>query len=84
MSYVSQGQYLEQLKRDRIIEHRKREDEKIRLLAVQQNKEHIRCILKDINTIKSEFDEIKIMVKEIKELVKRKEERDMNKWLTWG
>lgn len=84
MSYVSQGQYLEQLKRDRIVEHRKREDEKIRLLAVQQNKEHIRSILKDINTIKSDFDEIKLMVQEIKELVKRKEERDMNKWLTWG
>lgn len=84
MSYESQGQYLARLKRERVKDHIQREDEKIRLLAVQQNKEHIRFILKDIQTIKNDFDEIKDMIKDIKELVKRKEERDMNKWLTWG
>lgn len=59
-------------------------DEKLKVLNVAENKKKIEEIKITIDDLVKDFKEIRADVKEILELVKRKEERDMNKWLTWG
>jgi len=52
----------------------------------QTNKENIDAIKNSIEDIKNMMDDIKIIKQDIiiiKELVKKKEERDMNKWGIW-
>ena len=55
-------------------------DEKIKVLNVAENKKKIDEINKMTKDLVKDVKEIKHEIKEILELVKKKEERDMNKW----
>lgn len=55
-------------------------DEKIKVLNVAENKKRIDEINKMTKDLVKDVKELRNDVKEILELVKKKEERDMNKW----
>tara|TARA_R100001230_G_C5660797_1_gene165466 strand:- start:379 stop:594 length:216 start_codon:yes stop_codon:yes gene_type:complete len=59
-------------------------DEKEKCKIVQSNFDNIKKLLEDINKLVVDMKGLKDDVREIKILVEKKEERDMNKWLTWG
>tara|TARA_R110001592_G_scaffold230862_2_gene487881 strand:+ start:611 stop:823 length:213 start_codon:yes stop_codon:yes gene_type:complete len=69
MSYVSQGLYLQELKNKKI--------------ATETNRQSLIKLDKDVKEIAIIVKELKNDVKEILEYVKRKEERDLNKWMIW-
>ena len=70
MSYVSQGKYLAELKH--------------KTLTTESNKQSLIKMDKDLKEISSIVKELKNDIHEILLYVKRKEERDLNKWITWG
>jgi len=70
MSYVSQGQYLAELKH--------------KTLTTETNRQSLIKLDKDVKELSNMVKELKKDVKEVLEFVKRKEERDLNKWITWG
>lgn len=79
MTYMPSTLYLKKLK----------EDNDARKVTASEDKIKKNCdMLKDINRsldgILKDFQDFKKDIKEIQELVRKKEERDMNKWLTWG
>jgi len=79
MTYMPSSLYLKKLK----------EESDARIVTPSEDKIKKNCdILKDINRslddILKDFQDFKKDIKEIQELVRKKEERDMNKWLTWG
>jgi hypothetical protein len=59
-------------------------EEKAKMKIVQDNRKMIKDINECIIQLKTDVDIVKKDLKEILELVRKKEERDMNKWLTWG
>jgi len=66
-----------------------KEDSDARIVTASGDKIKKNCdMLQDINRsldgILKDFQDFKKDLKEIQELVRKKEERDMNKWLTWG
>jgi DNA-binding ferritin-like protein len=55
-------------------------DEKIKSLNVSQNRQNIEEIKSMTDDLVKDVKEIRNDIKEILELVKKKEERDLNKW----
>lgn len=79
MTYMPSTLYLKKLK----------EDNDAKKTIITQDKIKKNCdMLKEINesldVILKDFQDFKNDVIEIKELVRKKEQRDMNKWLTWS
>lgn len=70
MSYVSQAKYLAELKH--------------KTLTTETNRQSLIKIDKDVKEMQKNIKEIQNDIKEILQYVKRKEERDLNKWITWG
>ena len=58
-------------------------DEKIKCQNIQLNKQMIEEIRDKTDILVKDMNEIKADIKLILELVKKKEERDMNKWMVW-
>ena len=58
-------------------------DEKIKSQNIQLNKQMIEEIRDKTDILVKDMNEIKADIKLILELVKKKEERDMNKWMVW-
>ena len=58
-------------------------DEKIKCQNIQLNKKMIEELREKTNILVKDMNEIKADIKIILELVKKKEERDMNKWMVW-
>ena len=58
-------------------------DEKIKCQNIQLNKEMIEEIRLKTNILVKDMNELKADIKLILEYVKKKEERDMNKWMVW-
>lgn len=59
-------------------------DEKEKQRKIHDNNRMLREIDESIKGIMIDMKTIKEEIKEVLELVRKKEERDMNKWLTWG
>jgi len=53
-------------------------------LKIYDNNKILKEIDLSIKEIMKDMSELKKEVREVLELVRKKEERDMNKWLTWG
>jgi len=70
MSYISQGQYLQQLKS--------------KTITTESNRQSLIKLDHDVKDLSLMVKELKKDIKEILEYVKRKEERDLNKWITWS
>jgi DNA-binding ferritin-like protein len=51
---------------------------------INDNNKMLKDIDQSIKEICKDMSELKKEVREVLELVRKKEERDMNKWLTWG
>tara|TARA_B100001094_G_C18196316_1_gene811476 strand:+ start:3472 stop:3696 length:225 start_codon:yes stop_codon:yes gene_type:complete len=59
-------------------------DDKIKTNLAVSNNSLLKEVDEKLDNMVTEMKDLKNDIKDILELVKKKEERDMNKWLTWA